>query len=216
MTGIFKAAVMISLIAGTMGGLCAGNSMTALVAGETGAMWREHFGRLAACAPIFSKFTEQRHFPYRKTPIELRGEMRFAPGHGLSLRYLEPKERIMIVDSEGVLLRDDRGRSRAAPKDPRRPRVDAVLLPILGFDLDQLLEMFEISTSGDSESWVFTFVPKDAKVAKAIGEIVVAGEGTFIRQIEFRRSSSQRVVITVDESTPNASFTDDEMERFFR
>jgi hypothetical protein len=81
--------------------------------------WTELFSRLAASKTRQSLFEERRYFPFRSTPVVLKGEIRIAPDRGLSLRYLEPDPRILIVDAKGLLMRDDEGRERAAPPDSR-------------------------------------------------------------------------------------------------
>jgi outer membrane lipoprotein-sorting protein len=187
-----------------------------LVAGENDSQWRPLFEALAAQEPIFSTFTEKRWFPFRKSAIELTGELRFSRERGLSLRYLTPKERMMIADDTGVLLRDSRGRSKVVPPDPRSGNPDTALLAILRFDLDELLEMYEIQAAGDSGGWEFVFTPKDAEVRKSIGQITASGSEAALTGFEFRRSESQRVEIAIGETATQVTFTPEEIEKFFR
>jgi len=174
------------------------------------------FAMLASRAPLRSMFVETRFFSFRKTPVVLKGEMRFAPDLGLSLSYVEPKERIMIVDSAGIVLRDDRGRSREMPRDARHPSADAVLLPILGFDLPVLRETFEIDMDGTSEAWNLRFTPREDALRREVGEVLVSGHGDKVDTLEFRRSASQRVEIAVGQTETNIDFSPAERERFFR
>lgn len=187
-----------------------------LIAGENDSQWRPLFESLAAQQPINSTFTETRWFPFRKTPVTLTGELRIAPEHGLSLRYLTPKERVMIVDETGVLLRDSRGRSKTVPPDPRAPNADAALLAILRFDLDDLLQTYDVQPAGNSDNWTFVFTPKDPDTRRSIGRITVSGVDIAVNRLEFRRSETQRVEIEIGETETQATFTPEVLGRFFR
>lgn len=187
-----------------------------LVAGQDHSQWRPLFEALEAQAPIFSTFTEKRWFPFRKSAIELTGELRFSRERGLSLRYLTPKERMMIADETGVVLRDSRGRSRAVTSEPRSGSPETALLAILRFDLDELLELYEIQVAGDSGGWNLVFTPRDEEVRKSIGRITASGSETTLTALEFRRSESQRVGIAIGETKTRVTFTPEEIEKFFR
>src|SRR5688500_1399471 len=65
--------------------------------------WRELFATLASNKTRQSSFEERRYFPFRKTPVVLHGEIRIVPELGLSLRYVQPEPRVMIVDRKGLL-----------------------------------------------------------------------------------------------------------------
>lgn len=193
-----------------------GASPALLVAGENDSQWRPLFESLAAQAPIASAFTETRWFPFRKTPVTLTGELRISPEHGLSLRYLTPKERIMIVDEDGILLRDARGRSKTVPPNPRASNADAALLAILRFDLDELLQTYDVQPAGDPGNWEFVFTPKDPETLKSIGRITVSGIGDAVNHLEFSRSETQRVEIEIGEAETQVTFTPEDLEKFFR
>ncbi len=104
--------------------------------------WTALFAKLSASKTRQSQFEERRYFPFRSTPVVLKGEIRIAPERGLSLRYLEPDRRILIVDDKGALMRDDEGRERAAPSDSRAQAVTAALVNVLRFDLPALQKSF--------------------------------------------------------------------------
>jgi hypothetical protein len=183
---------------------------------NAGAEWQALFDKLAAQGAVFSHFTENRWFPFKKIPVVLKGEMRMAPGRGLSLRYTQPENRTMIMDERGLLLRDDRGRSREVPPDPRANNVNAALLPVLRFDQKELDKVFFLRALRVGKAWRLDFEPRDPALARIVGLIVVWGEDEKIRQLEFRRSNSQRVEIVIDDSQTGVVFTTDEVKQFFR
>jgi hypothetical protein len=187
-----------------------------LILGENDAAWQPLFAALAAKGTVCSAFTEQRWFPFRKTPVVLEGEMRFSPARGLSLRYVRPDERLMIADARGLLLRDARGRNREVPADPRAPDINAALLPVLRFDRAELGKTFHLFAVRAGEEWRLDFVPRAAELARTLGRITVIGAGDAVRRLEFRRSATQRVEIIIGATQTGVLFTPDEEKRFFR
>src|SRR6185503_18937999 len=81
--------------------------------------WRQLFDKLAPNKTRQSTFEERRFFPFRKQPIVLQGEIRIVPRRGLSLRYLQPEGRVLIIDEQGLLMRDNDGREQSPPSDSR-------------------------------------------------------------------------------------------------
>jgi len=183
---------------------------------NAGAEWQALFDKLAAQGAVFSHFTENRWFPFKKIPVVLKGEMRMAPGRGMSLHYTQPENRTMIMDERGVLLRDDRGHSREVPSDPRASNVNAALLPVLRFDQKELDKVFFLRAVRAGNVWRLDFEPRDPALVRIVGQIIVWGEDEKIRQLEFRRSNSQRVEIVIDDSQAGVVFSADDLKQFFR
>lgn len=159
-------------------------------------------------------FTEQRFFPFRKAPVELKGESRASATRGLSLHYTAPEERIVIMDTQGLLVRDKRGETNA-PDDPRATAATAALVQVLRFDLAALAKTFDLYGTREGAGWRLAFVPRAADVRRAVGTILVAGQADAIERIEIRRSASQHIAIRIGpvQSTP---FSEAELKRFFR
>ncbi len=178
--------------------------------------WRELFDQLGAPATRFSTFEERRHFPFRREPVVLAGEIRILPGRGLSLRYPEPPERIMIVDAEGMLLRDARGRERTVPRDHRAQAVTRALIDVLRFDLAGLQEKFSVKGVRNGSAWTLTFTPRDPGLVEQIESLVVEGEATRPSRIEIRQKDRQRIEIRIGATREDFDFTAAEIKRFFR
>ncbi len=183
---------------------------------SAGPEWQALFESLAAQKTVCSHFTENRWFPFKKIPVVLKGEMRLETGRGMSLRYTEPENRTMIMDERGLLLRDDRGHSREVPPDPRAGNINAALLPVMRFDQKELARIFELHAVRAGNGWRLDFEPRDEALVKTIGRITVWGEDAKIKQLEFRRSNSQRVEIIIDDSKADVVFSAEEQKRFFR
>lgn len=187
-----------------------------IAAGESEAAWQPLFAALAAQGSVWSAFTEHRWFPFRKTPVLLKGEMRFSPARGLSLEYREPEVRTIIADDKGLAMRDARGRTHEVPPDPRATGPTAALLPIMRFDLGALEQRFEVHGARNGGAWRLDFVPRDPGLARALGTVIVSGEDASVRQLEFRHSPKERVEIHIVEARTGVNFTPEEERRFFR
>ena len=180
------------------------------------AAWRALFDWLATATTRQSRFEERRFFPFRREPTVLQGEMRMVPESGLSLRYLQPEERVIIVDGKGVLMRDGEGRERAAPDDSRARVATSAMVHVLRFDLPALQKEFAVHGRRDGEAWTLAFVPRDATFANLLGVLVVSGEKLELRKIEMIKSTNQRIEIAIKDTTEGVLFTGDTLRRFFR
>lgn len=176
--------------------------------------WRDLAAAFAHRPDGIAQFSEQRFFPFKKAPVELQGESRVSATRGLSLHYTAPEERIVILDAQGVLVRDARGES-AAPDDPRAAAANAALVQVLRFDFAVLAASFEIFGQREGTTWRLAFVPRAAELRRSVGMIFIAGGAEAVNRIEIRRSPKQYVAIQIGPAR-SAPFTADELKRFFR
>lgn len=178
--------------------------------------WSPLFAKLSANQTRQSQFEERRYFPFRKTPVILKGEIRIVPERGLSLRYLEPESRVMIVDAKGLLMRDDQGNQREAPSDSRAQAVTSALVGVLRFDLPALEKSFAVHGRREGADWTLAFVPREASLSEMIGVLAVSGQNDRLDRIELVRSPTQRIEILISGTRENVIFPGDVLERFFR
>jgi hypothetical protein len=178
--------------------------------------WSELFSRLAPNKTRQSTFEERRYFPFRNAPVVLHGEIRIVPELGLSLRYLEPEARVLIVDRKGLLMRDNEGRERAAPADSRAQAATSALVHVLRFDLEALQKEFEVHGHREGDTWTLAFVPRDPALADLLGLLTVGGEKYTLRKIEMIKSPTQRIEILIRDTLEDVLFTGDTLKRFFR
>lgn len=180
------------------------------------ASWRELFAALASHGAVSATFTERRWFSVRKEPVVLHGELRHSPERGLSLRYISPEEQMMIVDAQGILLRNAAGRSRALKADPRAPQVDALLLQVLRFDVAALHALFEMRGTRTAAHWRLALLPRTPELARAIGQLTVEGESAAVQRLEFSRGPKQRVEVLIEAARTGVVFSAEEQRKFFR
>jgi hypothetical protein len=148
--------------------------------------------------------------------VILKGEVRVVPELGLSLRYLQPEERVVIIDAKGLVLRDADGRERALPADNRAQAATTALCNILRFDLATLKKEFVIHGRQEGQGWTLAFVPRDPALANALGLMVVRGDGANLRKIEMIKSATQRVSVTIYDTKEDVLFDGYTLQRFFR
>lgn len=211
-------ALRIALLSAALGvGLRGADNPGSVLSPETGeGEWKPLIERLASKGAVIADFTEKRYFPFRRAPAVLKGVMRFVPGHGLSLEYTEPDRSVLIADSEGLLLRDKDGRTQAVPADSRETGAIGSLLPIMRFDLAALYPRFFVRAYREGAGWRFSFTPRNADIARSLGEISISGIGTAVTHIEFRHSASTRVEIDDRETGSAAPLSAGELKRYFR
>ena len=210
----FTVAVLAAQTVPTLDGLVSPATRLEKPANDPG--WSELFTQLAPNKTRHSKFEERRYFPFRKAPTVLQGEIRIVPERGLSLRYLEPEPRILIVDKNGLLMRDESGQERAAPADSRAQAATSALVHVLRFDFEALQKEFDVHGRRDGSKWELAFVPRDASFANMLGVLKVGGEGNALRMIEMIKSPTQRIEIRIKETQEDVLFTADTLRRFFR
>jgi glycosyltransferase involved in cell wall biosynthesis len=177
--------------------------------------WTDLVAVFAHKGDTMTEFTERRFFPFKKAPVELRGEVRFSSERGLSLHYLAPEERTVILDAQGLLIRAGAD-EKAAPADPRARAASEALLHILGFEVGALDRDFEIYGRRAGAGWSLALVPRTDQLRRGVGVITVAGEGAVVRSIELRHSARQYIEIVNAPPRPAAAFTADEARRYFR
>lgn len=178
--------------------------------------WSELISDLQAKGNIHAEFTERRYLPFKKIPVVFRGEIRLSKDRGLSLRYISPEERTLVVDTDGVLMRDASNRTRELPADANALAATTALLHVMRFDLAPLSRQFSVYAAGGTQVWHFAFDPKGEAVSRTLSRILVTGEKEQVRRIIMRRSALLRVEIDIGDTQENVTFTPEEIARHFR
>ena len=179
------------------------------------ASWSDLTGAFAKNGDVTADFTERRHFPFKREPVVLAGEVRVSPARGLSLHYLTPDERTVILDDQGVLIRVAAGQ-KAPPADPRAAAANRALLHVLRFDLAGLEQDFELYGRREDGEWELTLVPRTEALQRSVGRITAAGAGPTIRRIEIRRTEKQAIEIEIAPPRAQTPFPAEEVKAFFR
>ncbi len=217
--GWVAAVLMLGVIPSGPGRLCAAEPAQPVVAEEripiAPGSWDDLARMVAAQSEVTADFTEHRYFPFRKIPVVLTGVSRVSAARGLSLQYLTPTERLVILDSEGTLLRDATGDS-TPPADPRGDAANRALRHVLRLDFPALAQDFELLGRRAGDRWSLVLVPRADDLRRTLGRISVDGEAGLVRRIELRRSALQSVEILISPPRPPAPFAADDLKRYFR
>jgi hypothetical protein len=175
--------------------------------------WQELFRQLAPARNRQVPFTEERYFPFRQKPIVLAGVVRIIPGRGLSLAYGAPDPRVVIIDAQGVLMREAGGQ-RAAPADPRAQAATAALGSVMRFDPAELARDFELRGDREGDAWKLVLTPRDPALAGSLHSIGVRGDGNHLAQIEL--NAGLRIEIILGQAVEGADFKAADLARYFR
>lgn len=178
--------------------------------------WKDLFARLAPGKNRLCKFEERRYFPFHKAPVILTGEVRIAPDRGLSLHYLTPEQRTVIVDDRGLLIRDAQGGERAVPAAGQAQTAITALVDILRFNLPQLQKNFALHGWREAGVWTLALVPRNPELASSLSSVVISGEEADLRRIELIESTAQRIEILIGETHEDVTFPAGELARYFR
>lgn len=176
--------------------------------------WRDLIERFGQQPDLVAEFQERRQFPFRKEPVILTGEVRLSRARGLSLHYVAPEQRTLIVDAQGVLIREP-GRDNVPP-DARMGSANAAMLHILRFDFAALESDFELYGRREGAAWALALVPRAEAVRKAIGNIHVHGEGGTVQGLDLRKSAKQHIAIRMFTVRSPVTFTAEELKAYFR
>jgi glycosyltransferase involved in cell wall biosynthesis len=177
--------------------------------------WSDLVDAFARRPDTAADFTEKRQFPFRREPVELRGEVRVSTSRGLSLHYTTPDDRTVILDAEGMIIRAPAG-EKVPPADPRAASANDALRHILRFEFAALEKDFELYGQRDGADWTLALVPRTDALRKNIGRITVAGQEATVRRIELKRSAKQVIEILIAPPRPPAPFTPEELKQYFR
>jgi hypothetical protein len=217
--GWVAAVLMLGVIPSGPGRLCAAEPAQPVVAEEripiAPGSWDDLARMVAAQSEVTADFTEHRYFPFRKIPVVLTGVSRVSAARGLSLQYLTPTERLVILDSEGMLLRDATGDS-TPPADPRGDAANRALRHVLRLDFPALAQDFELLGRRAGDRWSLVLVPRADDLRRTLGRISVDGEAGLVRRIELRRSALQSVEILISPPRRARPVRRGRLKRYFR
>jgi len=183
------------------------------------AQWDGLLGRMAATDWVRTPFTEKRYFSVRRMPVVLKGDLIVSRQHGLSLHYDSAAITgwsYVIVDSAGLLLRDDQGRELTPPGDPRAAGPQRLLLNVLQLDLPQLAEAFEFRATGTADAWQLGLLPRTADARRAATSVTLAGAGVNLQRIVLERTAAQRVEIEIGTAALGRAADPAELQARFR
>jgi hypothetical protein len=133
-------------------------------------------------------FVEVRDSPMLKTPLRIEG-LYVRPDDDTLVREVRAPyaETTTIRAGEASIARDGRAPRRfSLSRVPELASLQASFGAMLSGDRAALEQAYRIETRGTRQRWAMTLVPKDARLANRLRDIVLHGRGAELRCIETR------------------------------
>ena len=134
--------------------------------------------RLGQAEVIRADFVQSKAMAAFKKPLITRGELVFAPRHGviwridqpLRLTYVLREDRLIEIDADG------REQVKTAREQPAIAHVARLFRALLGGQTQALDELFDSRLSGDPEqSWTLNLTPRATQTAQFVRHITLKG-----------------------------------------
>jgi hypothetical protein len=155
---------------------------------------------LAKPSLMCGRFDQTKTLAGMKRPLASNGRFCVVAGKGVLWRTLKPfpntlrltKDEIVHFQGERVAMRLD------AKQEPTVRMINSVLFSMLSGELGQLDTLFEVNGSLDAASWKVALKARQPALAKAIGEISLAG-GAYVKTIHIDEASGDKTDIVFSE-----------------
>lgn len=178
--------------------------------------WEALFESLPQTNSVEARFEEWRHSLLRDRPSYLKGVLRFDNALGVSLSYIEPSERTIIISDDSVSLRNSDGDTRTLPDNERYNWIPDLIGTIFSFDLESWKGGFLLKEYGlEGETWTAVIEPKKDTGRDRIREVTLIGDAVYVTEMEMRMKGGKRVNIKVASAEKNISFPDDVKAQYF-
>ena len=185
-------------------------------AADDDAQWKALFNCLPQTQSVEATFEEWRYSLLRDRPSYLQGVLRFDQKIGVSLSYLKPSERTIIIDENSVSLRNPEGETRTLPDNERYNWIPYLIGTIFSFDLESWKGGFILKDySVEGENWSAVIEPKQDTGRDRIREVTMTGDAVYVTAMEMRMKGGKRVKIEVASAEKNISFSEEAVKRYF-
>lgn len=148
-------------------------------------------------APGRVAYVEHQYRHVLKTPIEQRGELRFAPPSTFEKQVLEPFQELYRLSGDTLVVETPGRKTRQVSA-----RNQPVLLGLLrGFQavvagrLEALSGYYDAELSGSADAWRLELVPREAQLARHVRKLDIAGRRGDVLRFEVLEVSGDRSVM---------------------
>lgn len=130
--------------------------------------WHALEPQLARNEPVRGAFEQQKQLPFLQAPMVSAGDYLLVPGQGLIWSQQTPWPQQTVL--KGNEIWQD-GQPVASGGEAFAPLLGA----LLGGNLSQLADQFEIDAEGSPEQWTLTLIPKQAPLSTLFASIALSG-----------------------------------------
>lgn len=131
---------------------------------------------LSLHAAVRADFVQTRSNPALAKPQESTGKLLFVLGHGMLWRTLQPFTESLALTGNHTSRLDTQGRFERVRDARGVSQVSQMLQSLLAGQPDQVLRAFAVKASGTVEQWTLVFTPKQARIARVLGDITLTGD----------------------------------------
>lgn len=158
--------------------------------------------RLAQVKSSKATFVERKHLRILNAPLESSGTLVYTAPGALEKHTLKPKPETLVLEGDTLTFEDKARNRRRTLRLQEYPVIWAFVESIrstLAGDLQSLNRFYRVALEGSESEWRLTLDPRDARTARMVGQILIAGSGTSIRSIESTEVEGDRSVMTITE-----------------
>ncbi len=155
---------------------------------------------LAKPEQLCGRFDQTKQLAGMKKPLVSSGRFCVVAGKGVLWRTLKPfPNTLRLKRDEIVHMQGDRVAMRLdASQEPTVRMINGVLFSLLGGDLGQLENLFEVDGSVSGDTWRVALKARNPAVAKAVGAISLDG-GAYVRNIRMVDAGGDKTDIVFSE-----------------
>lgn len=168
--------------------------------------------RLAQAEVIRADFVQSKAMAAFKKPLITRGELVYAPRHGviwridhpLRLTYVLREDRLIEIDADG------REQVKTTREQPAIAHVARLFRALLGGQTQALDELFDSRLSGDPEqSWTLNLTPRATQTAQFVRHITLKG-GRHLDEIRLEEASGDTNTLSFSRTRQADALSPDE------
>lgn len=174
----------------------AGASRAADAPADAAALMREFAGRTQGHA----RFVERKTLAVLDKPVESSGELFYTAPDRLEKRTLKPQPESLSLEAGQLRVQRGKRRYSVALRDAPdiAPFIDSLRATLAG-DLPSLERSYTLRYEPLADGWTLLLVPRDARLARSIARIRLAGSGPQLREVTIDSSDGDRSVMTIQE-----------------
>ncbi|KQV85171.1 hypothetical protein ASD15_08650 [Massilia sp. Root351] len=145
---------------------------------------------------LCGRFDQTKQLAGLKKPLASNGRFCVVAGKGVLWRTLKPfPNTLRLTRDEIVHLQGERVAMRLEAKnEPVVRMINGVMFSLLGGDLAQLDQLFEVDGTADAAGWQVALKAREPALAKAIGAISLEG-GAYVKSIVMQEASGDKTTI---------------------
>lgn len=134
--------------------------------------------RLSQAEVLRADFVQSKAMAAFKKPLVTRGQLVFAPRHGVIWKIEQPLRLTYVLREDRLIeiAADGREQVKTARELPAVAHVARIFRALLGGQTQALDELFAASLSGDPDrDWTLTLTPRATQTAQFVRRIALAG-----------------------------------------